>query len=457
MKINPEIFKGYDIRGKYPEEINEEVACRIGQAFINFIKRRRKFKKLDILVGRDNRLSSSLIFKGLCQGFISRGVNVYDLGVCTTPMFYFASSHYRFDDGGIMITASHLPKEYNGFKIIKDVPIPIDYKTGLKTIKKEAVSKDIFGSTRAKGRVFKKNVLKEYVRFNLKEFNLDKIAPLKIVIDTGNASTGLVVPEMFKKTKCKIFHLFPKLDGNFPNRPLDCVKKGSLRHLKGEILKRKADLGIAFDGDGDRVVFVDEKGKLISPNVITALIAKILLRENQEETILTTVRGSRIISDVVREAGGKLVVWQVGHSNIKRKMRKKNILFGGEASGHYYLRNHYFSEAPFFVIFKILETMSKTGESVSGLVKPFQKYFHSGEINFKVKNKKRAMMTLENKFKKGKVSKIDGLRVDFSDWWFNVRLSNTEPLLRLVVEAKSRWLMEKKKKELIKLITPFFF
>ncbi len=443
MKINPNIFKAYDVRGLYPDEINKEIAYKIGQAFVRFVKKRRTVKKIDIVIGRDNRLSSPVLFKGLSRGIVDSGANIVSLGICSTPMFYFASKHYKFDDGGVMITASHLPKDYNGFKLVREVPIPVDFQTGLKKIKKMIIRND-FKVSKRKGKITRENVLKEYVKFNLKDLNLKKIVPLKIVVDTGNTPTGIVIPEIFKKTKCRVSHLFPELDGNFPNRPLDCMKEKNLEKLQKEVLKRKADLGVAFDGDGDRIVFFDERGKFIPPNIITAYLASILAKENLGEKFLYTVRGSRIIPEAVKESGGVPIIWKVGHSNIKRKMRKDNILFGGEASGHYYLREHYFSEAPFFVLFKILEELSKTKKTISELIKPYKKYFHSGEINFKVKDKKKVLKTLESKFKGGKVLKIDGLRIDFSDWWFNVRPSHTESLLRLVVEAKTKKLLRDK-------------
>ncbi len=450
--INSKIFKSYDIRGKYPEEVNEQVAYKIGQAFTKMVKQRRKVKKIDIVVGQDNRLSSPPLFRGLSQGIIDSGANVVSLGVCTAPMFYFASKHYKFDDGGIMITASHNPPQYNGFKIVKEVPIPIDSQTGLEKIKKMII-KEEFKISKTKGKIFKKSILQEYVKFNLKGFDFARMLPLRVVIDTGNTSSGIIIPEIFKKTKLKIAHLFPRLDGNYPNHPPDCLKKENLKQLQKEVLKKKADLGVAFDGDGDRIVFLDEQGKFISPNIITAALASTLAKENPGEKFIYTVRGSKIISEAIKEGGGRPVIWRVGHSYIKRKMRKDNILFGGEASGHYYLREHYFSEAPFFVLFKILGEMSQSKKKISELAKPFQRYFHSGEVNFKVKDKKKVLKTLEKKFSKGgKVLKIDGLRVDFPDWWFNVRPSHTEPVLRLVVEAKIKKLMEKKVKEIKSII-----
>jgi len=304
-----------------------------------------------------------------------------------------------------------------------------------------------------KGRIIKKNVSKEYINFNLKNHNLKILkSSLKIVIDTANAVSGNIVPEFFKKTKCTVYHLFPKLDGKFPNHLPSPHEGKNLKAIKKEVLKRKADLGIAFDGDGDRIIFIDEKGKMIRGDFITAFMASLILKENRGEKILCDVRSSNIVRDAVKESGGRVIMGRIGHSFIKERMRKENIIFQGELNGHYYLREHYFSEVPFFVIFKILEEISKTGKKISQLVKPFKKYFHSGEINFEIKNKKKVLKTLEKRFKKGKVLKIDGLRVDFPDWWFNARPSHTEPVLRLVVESKNKKLMEEKKKEISSLI-----
>jgi len=444
MKINSKIFRAYDIRGLFPEEINREVAFQLGQAFVRFIKRKEKVKKLDILVARDNRPSSLVLSQAISSGITSQGANVIDLGVCTTPMFYFASKHYRMDDGGIIITASHLPWRYNGFKLVKDAPIPIDARAGLKEIEK-IVAGSTLEAAKKKGKVSHKYIMKEYVRFNLKDFNLKKMGSFKLVIDTGNTPTTLIIPELVKRVNFKIIHIDPY-------RPLSCTEKENIIRLKKEVQKSKADLGIIFDGDGDRIAFVDERGKFISTNLINSLISAILLRENPGEKIIYTVNSSRIVPETIIKNKGIPVLWKAGHSKIKRKMRETKAVFAGELSGHYYLKSHYFSEAPFFILFKILEELSRNKRAISKLLKPYDKYLNSGEINFRIKYKKKALQQLESKFKKGKIVKIDGLRIDFPDWWFNARLSHTEPVLRLVVEAKTKKLMERKKKELTALI-----
>ena len=441
MEINSKIFKAYDIRGIYPEQINKEVAYLIGRAYIKFLNK----KNLKIVVGRDNRLSSLTLFKALTKGVTDQGATVVNVGLSTSPMLYWATAYFKFD-GGIMITASHNPSQYNGFKFVREKAIPISEKTGLKEIKTFSTKihrSDLYKLR--KGKVLKKNVLKEYIRFNLKGFNLKKFKSLKIIIDTANAATGIIVPDLFKRLNCKVYHLFSKLDGSFPNHNPDPLIKENLRAIFKEVKAKKADLGIAFDGDGDRLFFINEKGRVVPGDLITALVAEMVLRKNPGEKILYDIRSSNIVRETVKERGGVPVAGRIGHSFIKERMRKENIIFAGELSGHYYSKEHYFCEAPIFVLFKIIEKISESGENLSEIILPFKKYFHSGEVNFKTEDKKRALKALENKFKKeGKVSKLDGLRVDLKDWWFLVRPSNTEPVLRLVVEAKTKKLLRQK-------------
>lgn len=447
MKINSDIFKAYDIRGIYPSEINEETAYLIGQAFPKFLNK----KKPKIIVGRDNRFSSETLFNNLASGLIEKGANVINIGLSTTPMLYWACAYYNFD-GGIMITASHLEKEFNGFKIVKEKAIPVSEKSGLKKIKSIIKKNKKTSSLSKKGKIIKKEILKDYLRFNLKNFNFNQAKSLKIIIDTANAVPGILIPELKKLLPIEIYPIFNELDGNFPNHSPNPLIEESLDFLKKELINKKAAFGAAFDGDGDRIVFLDEKGKIISGDLITALLASLILKENPGQKILCDIRSSNIVKDVVKNNGGEIVISRIGHSFIKKIMREKNIFFGGEFSGHYYLKNHYFSEAPLFVLLKILETISQTKTTLSSLIKPFKKYFHSGEINFVIKNKKEALKALENKFSEGNKLKIDGLRVDFKDWWFLVRPSATENILRLVIEAKTKKLMDDKIKELSSLI-----
>jgi len=448
FKIDLSIFRAYDIRGIYPSEINEKVAYLVGRAFVKFLRKQR----LKIVVGRDNRLSFPSLFKSLVKGLLEEGAEVIDIGLSTTPMLYFSVAHFKFD-GGIQISASHLSAEWNGFKLVREKAIPISEKTGIEEIRNLVLAGDF--KRKKGGRILRKEVLKEYIGFNLKNFDLKAIKPLKIVIDTANAIPGILVPEIFKKPNCKIYHLFAKLDGSFPNHNPDPLIKENLRFLQKEVRDKKADLGVAFDGDGDRIIFVDEKGGVISGDLITSLMAKLILTKNRGQKILYDIRSSNIVREIIKKEKGVPIISRIGHSFIKEKMRKEDIIFGGEFSGHYYLKEHYFCEAPIFVLLKILETRAKTKKTLSELIQPFKKYFHSGEINFEVENKTKILKALEREYKEGKICRLDGLRIDFKNWWFLARPSQTEPLLRMVLETKTKKLLEKKKKELIGLIKSF--
>jgi phosphomannomutase len=437
MKINPSIFKAYDIRGIYPDELNKETAYFIGRAFVKFLRK----KSPKVVVGRDNRLSSPDLFRALTKGIIDQGAKVVDIGLSTTPMLYFTVAYFKFE-GGIEISASHNPSQYNGFKLVREKAIPISEKSGIKEIQKLVLAGNF--KKQKKGKILGKKVLKEYVRFILKDFNLESFQPLKIVIDTANAVSGILIPEIFKKTKQKIYHLYSKLDGSFPNHNPDPLIKENLKTICQVVKTKKADLGVAFDGDGDRIFFIDEKGEVVSGDLITAKISELILKKNPKEKILYDIRSSNIVRETIEKAGGRPVEGRIGHSFIKEKMRKENIIFAGELSGHYYLREHYFCETPLFVLLRIIEEISREKKTLSEIISPFRKYFHSGEINFKVKNKEKVLGEIEKKFKTGKISKLDGIRIDFGDWWFLVRSSHTEPVLRLVIEAKTKKLLKEK-------------
>ncbi len=461
MKVNPDIFKAYDIRGRYPEEVNQEVAERLGSAFFQFLIRKRlsssksKIKQglyqsvdlqakrhnpaLKIVVGRDNRSSSPLLFKALAKGIIQQGGIVVDIGCSTSPMFYFAVAYYGFD-GGINITASHNPSRYNGFKLVGPAAVPISGRY-LKEIRRLVEKSPITSGTKVagakeKGKIIKKRVIRDYIKFVISGFDLREIKPFKITVTLPEVLPSTAIRKILAKLPCKICY------SNCP----------------------KQDLGIAFDGDGDRIIFIDEKGKKIPGDLITAVVAKLILKQKPGKKVLYDVRSSNIVKETIRENKGIPIMGKVGHSLIKEKMRNKDIYFAGELSGHYYLKPHYFCESPFFVLFKILKELSKTDCLFSELIKPFKRYYHSGEINFKLpvlfnrpslksrSAKKKLLEKIAKKYKNGKISKIDGLRIDFQDWWFNLRFSNTEPLLKLVLEARNKALLKKKQKEITKTI-----
>lgn len=449
--MNPEIFKAYDIRGVYKKDFDEETALKIGRAFYDFLASNKR-KALTIVVGRDNRLSSTSLVKAIKKGIQLQGGKVIDIGISTTPMFYFGVNFLKAD-GGIMVTASHNPPEHNGFKLVRERAIPISGDTGINEIKKFVLAGKFKKATL--GSEIKKNILQEYLKFNFKFLDEENISSLKIVVDTANAVSSILIPKIASKIKkIKFYHLFSKLDGHFPNHNPDPLVKENLGYLQKEVLKKKADFGVAFDGDGDRVIFIDEKGKAISGDLITALIAKTILQKTPGEKILYDIRSSKVVAETIKENEGKPVPSRIGHSFIKEKMRQNNIFFGGELSGHYYLRENYFCEAPLFVLFKIIEEISYQKKPLSKIILPFQKYAYSGEINFEIEDKKGTMKKIEEHFKDKncKISHLDGTKIDFGNWWFLIRPSNTESLLRLIVEAKDQKTLREKIKEIEKII-----
>ncbi len=437
--MKEKIFKAYDIRGVYPEEIDEDSAYKIARAYSEFLPDAKK-----IVVGCDNRLSSPGIKEAVIKGLMDSGKEVIDINLCSTPMFYFAVSHYNYD-GGLTITASHNPPKYNGIKLVREKAIPISGDTGIKEIKKIALNED-FGEKK-QGKRKSKKVLVDYLRYSLKKFKLSKFNDLNLVVDTANAVPGILIPELKERFPGNIRHLFAKLNGNFPNHAPDPMDEENIKDLKKEVQNGKADLGIAFDGDGDRISFLDEKGNTISSDLILALISKIILKENQGAKIMYDLRSSNVVRETIEKHGGEPIMGRVGHSFIKSRMREEDVLFAGELSGHYY-SGEYFFEAPLFVLLSICKEIVDTGKTLSELIEPYREYYHSGEINFEVDNKQKKINELKEEYSDGEVSEIDGLRVDYEDWWFSVRASNTQPLLRLIVESKSKEIMEEKVEEL---------
>ncbi|HOF44696.1 MAG TPA: phosphomannomutase/phosphoglucomutase [Candidatus Pacearchaeota archaeon] len=419
------IFKAYDIRGIYGEQLNEDIAYKIGRAFAMYIGSK-------IVVAKDNRLSSDSLFEALTRGITDQGSDVYNIGLSTSPMFYFAVSNLVCD-GGVIITASHNPPQYNGFKMVRSDAMPLSGEDGINQIK-QLVEENNFSSSK-KGNISTLDITDKYVNsFEIKKYNL------KVVVDTANSVSGLIVNRMFRGVS--LFHLFSELDGSFPNHEPNPLEEKNIKDLREKVLEYGADIGIAFDGDGDRVFFVDEKGELISSDLIIALIAKLI-----DKKVLYDLRCSNIIKETARDS----VMWRVGHSFIKKKMKDEDIFFGGEYSGHYYLKQgSSYYESPYFVIYKLFEAMEN--KKLSELIAPFKKYYHSGELNFEVKDKQSVIEKVEKNYSYGKITKIDGVRIDFDDWWFLLRGSNTEPILRLIVEAKSKELLDSKIKEIV----PFF-
>lgn len=460
MNINTYIFKAYDIRGKYPEEINENIAYQVGRYFIRLLKKQSKQKKFKIVIGRDVRFSSLNLFKGFVAGLQQEGARAVDLGLIPTPMLYFAVSHYNYD-GGVMITASHNPNPYNGIKLVRAKAIPIGGDTGIFWMRDMIIRKPFLEPKVFKiKKILRKNISRDYVDFI---FRLAKAKPgefkgISVALDAGNGTGGEITLKILKKVGVKVYSLCIKPDGSFPNHIPDPLQEKNLKDLKELVKNKKPNFGIALDGDADRIIFVDEKGKAVSGDFISALMAKIILSQMREKflrpKILYDIRSSNIVPETIRNYGGKPIPSPIGHALIKEKMRKLNIIFGGELSGHYYLGRELFYEVPGFVLLSVLREMRQASISLSALLQELNKYYHTGEINFKVEDKQGIIRKLKKIYSgKGRITEIDGFRVDFKDWWFLVRPSNTEPLLRLVIEAKTKKLLEEKRKGLYNLIT----
>ena len=447
MSINPSIFKAYDIRGIYPQDLNEEAAYLVGRAMAVITGAKT------VVIGHDARFSSDSLVQAVIKGVTEQGADAIDIGLVTTPMLNFAVGEYKEHEAGIMVTASHNPKEYNGLKLCYENTLPIGENTGMAELKK-AVIEGNFPAAPATGKLVKKDILDTYVKKVLSLVDVGRIKPLKVVIDTANAVGAIPLPEFFKTIPCKIIPLYFDLDGSFPNHEANPLKEETLVDLKKKVLEEGADIGVAIDGDADRIGFVDEKGQTVRADLVLTLIAKKLLEEKPSELILYDVRSSRIVKEEVERAGGRAEMCRVGHALIKKQMWDNGALLGGEFSSHFYYRDFYNVESGDLTMLKLLEIISLSGKSFSEIVAPLLKYYHSGEINFEVSDKAGKMKELEEKYgaTASEISHLDGIRLDFPDWWFNVRSSNTEPLLRLNLEAKTKELMEEKKKELIEII-----
>ena len=444
--INRQIFKSYDIRGEYPEQLDEYTSEKIGMATVLFLKSIKDVK--NIVVARDIRLSSNSLTSALMKGITKAGVNVIDIGEVSTDTTYFAVGNYNYD-AGIMVTASHNPSNYNGFKICHEQATPISFDTGLSTISEIARQTDLPASEQH-GKIIEKDVLNDYKKYIL-GFAAN-LRPLKIVIDAGNGMAGKMIPVVFKDLPCEIVPLFFEPDGTFPNHEPNPLDSSNLRDLQAKVRETESHLGVAFDGDADRCVFVDEKGQEIGCDLITAVIAGKLLQKEKGATILYDLRSSWILPEEIKRAGGNPYRERVGHSHIKATMREKNAIFGGELSGHYYFRANYFADSAIIALIEILNILSSKNVPMSSLIEPLRKYCSTGEINFEVTDKDKKIEQIAEHFKDGKIDYQDGVTIEYSDWWFNVRKSNTEPLLRLNLEGKTKAIMEQRKKQVIDII-----
>ena len=433
------IFKAYDIRGLYPEELDEARAEKIGAAAGKF------FEGRTIVVGRDMRRSGPALAEAVIRGLTRAGKDVVDIGAVTTPMVTFAVAHFRYD-GGIMVTASHNPAKFNGIKLCGKGAAAVSYDTGIDAIEAMVLGGDIPSAPKP-GSVAQRDVLAEYLQHVLGAAG--DIRGLKLVVDAGNGMAGMLMPPLLGKFQVEVVPLYFELDGSFPHHDANTLKPENLVDLQKKVLETRADLGIAFDGDGDRVIFVDEQGVAISADLVTVLLAREALQAEPGATILYDLRSSWAVREEIEALGGRAVMTRVGHSFIKQTMRKEKAVLGGELSGHYYFRDNFDADSGAFTLLKMLSLLCRERKPMSQLIAPLQRYFASGEINSEVADKDAKIAELTHMYSCGRESGLDGLSVEFEDWWFNVRKSNTDPLLRLVVEATTRERMEAMRDQLL--------
>jgi phosphomannomutase len=448
--MDPSIFRAYDIRGIYPKELNEQNIITVVKAIYEFFVQKIGSNKLTIVLGRDMRLSSPALQEATKKTLISLGATVIDIGLSSTPTVYFSVYKFKYD-AGIQISASHNPKNWNGIKFLYRQGlklIKVSRNTGMEDVKNIALKK-LFTITENKGESIKKDVVKDEVDYAFKLVR-PKINNFKVVADTANAMGSLYIEEIFKRTNCKLVKMNFKLDGNMPVHEANPIKFDTLKSLQKKILSEKADLGIATDGDGDRIFFLDEKAQIIPSTLISALIATEILSENSKEKILVDIRYTRNASKIVKKYGGIPIINMVGHALITETLNKENGAFSGESSGHYFFRETGGAESSARVIYYLLDMLSKYNKPLSEIIKSLMSSYESGEFNFKLPNDENNnvfLKKIEKDYQDGIVNWMDGLTVDYPKWRFNIRASNNEHLIRLNLEANSKELMEQKLSE----------
>lgn len=433
-----EIFKAYDVRGVYPDQLDETAARAIGSAFADFAGGDA------IVVGRDMRTSSPSLEEAFVDGAAATGTDVVRLGLASTDLMYFASGKLGLP--GAMFTASHNPPEYNGLKFCRAGAAPVSGESGLAEIleRAEKILRDEPPAAPevSPGSIVDRDLLDDYAQHCRSFIDISKLRPLKVVADAANGMGGLVIPAVFDGLPIDLVPIYFELDGTFPNHPADPIQPENLADLKARIVAEEADLGLAFDGDADRVFIVDDKAQPMSGSVTTSLVAKGILEKHPGEKIIYNLICSRAVPEIIRECGGEPIRTRVGHSFIKAVMAETGAIFGGEHSGHYYFRDNYRADSGLIAALIVLEQLSATDQPLSELRKPLERYVSSGEINSRVDDPDAVMKKIADLFSDGKQDWTDGLTVSYPDHWFNLRPSNTEPLLRLNIEADDQKTLE---------------
>jgi phosphomannomutase len=444
--LDPKVFKAYDVRGIHPTELDETGAYDIGRAYVDHFEPQR------IAVGRDMRLSAPAMAAAAIRGAVDAGAHVYDVGMVGTEMVYSAVGHLDLD-GGIAVTASHNPKEYTGMKIVRRGALPVGGDSGLLEIRDRALQG--FGDPSGAGRVEQADIWPAYVARVLSFVDIDEIKPLKVVIDAANGMAGVMLPPVLDRLpQVETVRYYFEPDGGFPNHEPNPLLPENREFIVERTKTEAADFGVAFDGDADRCFFVDDSGEFVPGDFVTALLAEAILEKERGGKVIYDVRASWAVPETIERAGGVPLVNRVGHAFIKHRMREENAVFGGEISGHYYFRDFYQADSGVIPLLLMLQLVSRKGSKLSEILEPLRsRYFITGELNTPVPDVEAKLRELEERFaSEGKVSNLDGISIDAEDWHFNVRPSNTEPLLRLNLEARSEELMERKRDEVLDVI-----
>jgi phosphomannomutase len=447
MSMDASIFKAYDVRGLYPSQLDAEIGRRIGRAFVDYLGAKR------IAVGRDARLSSPEIATSFIAGAASQGCTVTDIGVVGTDMLYYYVARNDLD-GGAMITASHNPKEWNGIKMVRAGALALSGDAGIKEIKEALVAGRYADSPGAAiPSVASRSITEEYAQHCLSFIDRSLVPRLTAVLDTGNGMGAVGAAAIFPQLPVETVRLYFDLDGTFPNHPPDPLEEANRREIIERVKAEAADLGIAWDGDADRCFFIDDTGQFVPGDFVTALLAESFCRKYPGAKIVYDVRASRAVADRVKALGGVPLMNRVGHAFIKKRMRDEDAVFGGEVSGHFYFRDNWYADNGMIPALLVLELLGRERRRLSAVLAPLRERYHiTGEINSKVADVEAAMRRIEERHREARITKLDGISVDYDDWHFNVRPSNTEPLLRLNLEAESRDAMERRRDEVLAII-----
>ena len=447
--VNPSIFKAYDVRGLYPAEVNEDAARQIGRGFVAYLKAKR------IAVSRDMRLSSPAVAAAFMDGAREGGADVVDYGMLATDMMYYAVARDGHD-GGAQITASHNPKQYNGVKLVRREAFPLSGEEGLVEIRDMIAGGTLPAPADRAGTLSSMDVMDDYVAHVLSFIDPSIIKPFNVVLDAGSGMAGLVAPKLFEQLPCRTTRLCFEVDGTFPNHEANPLIEENRRDIVDRVVRDKADIGIAWDGDADRCFFIDGTGEFIAGDFVTALLAEAFLLRHPGAKVVYDVRASYAVKDMVAKYGGTALMNRVGHAFFKRRMREEGAIFGGEVTGHYYFRDNFFADNGFIPALLMLELMSRKGQTLHELLAPLRsKYFISGEINTKMPDMRvvqEKVDALGARYSDAKTYTMDGVSVEYPDWHFNVRASNTEPLIRLNLEATTQQKMEQKRDEVLAFI-----